>query len=117
MKKIVLVDDYADWLTVLKETIEHFNDAKCVKFSNPIEALNYVRKHKNVDIIITDYQMPQMDGFTLAKKILESYPNKRVIISSGHDKTTLGYLLKKHGLEGKAETICKDSLEFYKNLV
>lgn len=46
---------------------------------------------KKPDLIITDIQMPKMNGLELIKKIRETNPKVRVIITSAH--TDLDYLL------------------------
>lgn len=117
MKKIVLVDDYADYAETLKEFIERFNDAQCVTFSNPIDALLYVLENKDtVDILLTDYEMPQMNGFSLASKLLEEKVNIRIILSSGHSKQTLEKICKQYDLENKIELTTKGDLEILMHL-
>ncbi len=108
MKKIVLVDDYVDLVDMQKLYIQNrIKDAKCTAFSNPLEALEYISNQKDIDVLLTDYQMPQMNGFVLAKKVLEQFPDIRVIISSGHDVTTLLKLSNEFGLEGKVAVMTK----------
>ena len=38
------------------------------------------------DIIISDIQMPGMDGLTMCRKIKENYPNIQIIILTGYDE-------------------------------
>lgn len=117
MKKIVLVDDYADYTETLKDFIERFNDAQCVTFSNPNDALLYVLENKEeVDILLTDYEMPQMNGFSLASKLLEEKLKIRIIVSSGHSKQTLDKICKHYDLENKIELTTKGDLEILMHL-
>lgn len=116
MKKIVLVDDNADLLETFEEFIMVFNDAKCVTFLNPLDALAFISDNKDIDILITDYQMPQMNGFELVQRLLENEVKIRMIISSAHDKQTLEMLRKKYNLEGKVEVAMKTDFEFMKHL-
>ena len=117
MKKIVLIDDNKDYLEVLKEFIECNNKVKCITFSNPVEAYDYISTHDNIDIIITDYEMPGLNGVELAKKILEKFSNKKIIISSGHDERILYKVIKKEGLDTQVAVICKDNINFFSHLV
>jgi len=116
MKKMVLVDDYLEFAENLKEFIERFNDAQCVTFSNPIHALSYISKNKNIDIVITDYQMPQMNGLELAQRLIEQNLKIRIIVCSGEDKATLEKYCEKYNLDGKVEITTKGNMEFMKNL-
>jgi DNA-binding response OmpR family regulator len=40
-----------------------------------------------VDIVLADSQLPDMDGFTLAKKVRETYPNVDVILAGTVKRT------------------------------
>src|SRR5690349_3086500 len=54
-------------------------------FSNGLEAYIAVTCHQlEVDLLITDVQMPEMDGLTLIKKLKEDYSFFSIIIS-GYD--------------------------------
>ncbi|MBB6480695.1 response regulator [Spirochaeta isovalerica] len=53
-------------------------------FENGREALNYI--HDNpVDVVITDINMPKMDGLTLSKVLSEQYPSITVLLLTGYD--------------------------------
>ncbi len=48
-------------------------------------ALSVMENHGDtVDIIVTDVIMPEMDGPTMAKKVLETYPDMPIIFVSGY---------------------------------
>ncbi len=65
-----------DWNALGYETPTHAN--------NGIEALEKCEEIKP-DVIMTDINMPYMNGLQLAKEIKESYPNMKIIIFSGYD--------------------------------
>ena len=61
------------------------------------DALNQYIKYKNensayYDLVLSDIQMPKMDGIELTKNIYEKNPNQSIIILSAYDETN--YLLK-----------------------
>ena len=107
MKKIVLVDDYTDFMKMQKALIRLHSDNECVTFTNPLEALKYMQEEKNVDVLVTDYQMPQMNGFELAREVCEKLPQVRIIVSSGHDVATLQSISENYGLDGKIAVMTK----------
>lgn len=69
--QIVLVDDEKDILEIHKEflsTVKH----DVISFSNPEAAFNHiVEHHKQIIIILSDFKMPEMNGFEFRKKLLE----------------------------------------------
>lgn len=78
--KIVLADDSPMIRDVLKNTLTEagFDDMKF--FNDGLEALNYLTGladdyqkdySKYVDLLITDIEMPQMDGHTLTRRVKE----------------------------------------------
>ena len=89
MKKIIVVDDYKDFADSAREYIENYVKQETEAFYDTEQALEYINNEKDVDILVIDYQMPKMTGFDFAKKVIESFPNIKIIIWSGHDKSTL----------------------------
>lgn len=52
--------------------------------ANAAEALDVLKSHGNIRIVITDIQMPgSMDGLRLAKFIHDAYPPIALIVASG----------------------------------
>jgi CheY-like chemotaxis protein len=47
------------------------------------EALDILRRHGPVDVVITDYAMPRMTGLQLAEAIKKEWPELPVIIATG----------------------------------
>lgn len=72
--------------------------------NNGIEALNAIKK-QNYNLILLDCQMPEMDGFTVAKEIrnLEKQTNSRIIIIA----------MTAFALEGDREKCIKAGMDDY----
>jgi CheY-like chemotaxis protein len=51
-------------------------------FSNGIDAWNYIRNPESADIILSDIDMPEMDGLELLKRVKREYPQKICILMS-----------------------------------
>lgn len=49
------------------------------------DAINYLKNHK-VDLVLTDINMPYINGLELSKYIYEYFPETRVIIFSGYNE-------------------------------
>jgi signal transduction histidine kinase/CheY-like chemotaxis protein len=74
-KKVLVIDDDATQLRLMKELLE--NDGAVVTTeANSLAALKLI-EGQLFDIIVTDLQMPVMDGFTLVEKI-RSNPRKDI---------------------------------------
>lgn len=54
---------------------------------NGRDALAYIQK-REVDLVVTDIQMPIMDGLSLARSLSEEFPEIIVVIVSGFDNFT-----------------------------
>lgn len=69
-KTIIVVDDDTDLLKLITEVLKQ-NQYKVFSFSNGNDALNEM-KIKPFDLLISDIQMPIMDGFALIKEVRNS---------------------------------------------
>jgi two-component system chemotaxis response regulator CheY len=81
-KKVVIVDDYPNTRWVTEFTLQKL-DVDTVTAVNGKEALQYFDGQK-VDLLITDYNMPIMDGGELVKSIRENpkYDNLPILVLS-----------------------------------
>lgn len=66
-KNIVIVDDFENTLWVIEFTLKPIN-ANIIKAGNGVEALKYFQGDK-VDLLITDLNMPKMNGIELVKNV------------------------------------------------
>jgi len=66
---IVLVDDYPDNLLVIKQVLNgSIPNIDIVTFDRPLEAMEYI-KNANVSVVISDVQMPLLNGVELCSMI------------------------------------------------
>ena len=80
---IIWVDDDIELLTSDIRMLEREN-IPCVGFSHPQEAIEYFKKGGNTPTaMITDYNMPGMNGVELAQKVREILPNLPILFCSG----------------------------------
>ena len=104
--RILIVDDHAIILDGLESLLNQKEDLTLVgKTGNGNYALAYLRKEE-VDVLITDYSMPDMSGIDLMKTAKKLKPDLKVIVLSMHDETYLveemiaagadAYILKKY---------------------
>ncbi len=80
---IVIVDDEEMVLTSLNAflTLETDYEVKC--FISAKEALDYI-KNNRVDLVVSDYLMPEMDGITFLSEVRKIVPEVPRIILTGY---------------------------------
>lgn len=99
-KKILIVDD-CDTTRKLLSYIIRERGYRIVSATNGIEALELMATHP-IDLIVTDLNMPQMDGFELSKSIRgqDAYKEIPIIMVT----TEAGEADKKMGREAGVTT-------------
>lgn len=89
MIKILVVDDEADLEVLIKQKFRQKireNEFEFVFAVNGNDALIKINEHTDIQIILSDINMPEMDGLTLLSKLNEMRPLiKSVIISAYGD--------------------------------
>ena len=82
-KTVLVVDDDADILPLMAEILSTLG-FQTLTALNGNEALNLVSKGGNPDLLLTDIEMPSIDGFQLAREIKEIKPEIGVVYMSGN---------------------------------
>jgi class 3 adenylate cyclase/FixJ family two-component response regulator len=89
MTKILVVDDESDLEVLIKQKFRQKirqQEYEFVFASNGREALEMVKQHVDLDLVLSDINMPVMDGLTLLSKLSEQNSLlKSVIISAYGD--------------------------------
>lgn len=80
-KNILIVDDNATNLKVLKAQLEVWN-LNTTSTHSAAEALDLLKGGNPFDMVITDMQMPEMDGLTFTRVVKKMYPQLPVILLS-----------------------------------
>lgn len=80
-KKVLVVDDNLHNLTVLKSQLELWKLLPLLSES-AADALTILLKNPQIDLVLTDMQMPEMNGIDLAKNIKKLHPSLPVIVLS-----------------------------------
>ncbi len=76
LKKILLVDDSPFMLAMLANAFEK-ESFMVIKSSSAVEALKILETHQP-DFILSDYEMPEMNGFVFRQRLLENSVTKDI---------------------------------------
>jgi FixJ family two-component response regulator len=82
-KSVVLVDDDKFYTKLLTQLLAENLDCPVVSFLNPREALAAL-PNLEPGVIVTDYEMPELDGFQFMAKAAAIAPGVPVILITGH---------------------------------
>ena len=85
--KILVVDDEVDLEPLVLQRMRRKIRAGTYSFvfaHNGIEALEVLSRDKEIDMILSDINMPQMDGLALLQQIPKVDPNLRAVIISAY---------------------------------
>ena len=85
LKSIAIIDDDIDITDLFKDVLED-DGYTVVAFSSSIKALNHIQDNpEEFGLVISDYRMPDMNGYELCTKLIEFNPNLKVILISAYD--------------------------------
>ncbi len=92
-KKILVVDDEPDLEALILQKFRQKIRKNALQFCfarNGLEALEQLKKDKEIDMILTDINMPKMDGLTLLEELLK-LPSviKAVVVSAYGDMANI----------------------------
>lgn len=96
--KVLIVDDSRVFRKSLKKIVKNLF-FKVVAVDSGREALQMLKSDTQIKLVLTDYNMPDMNGLELTKKIRKIYSKNEisiVAISANHDGETSALFLK-HG--------------------
>ena len=100
LQNVLVVDDNETNRQLMKGIFEYLQ-VKCTLAASGEEALLHLSGTTDFDLVITDYQMPEMDGMMLAGKIADrrnSSGNPVVLMLSSLEKNIEGYQAERKGL-------------------
>lgn len=67
--KLLVVDDSSTMRRIIKNTLARLNYKDVVEGEHGLEAWEYLDSNADIDMLITDWNMPEMNGLELVKKV------------------------------------------------
>jgi two-component system, cell cycle response regulator CpdR len=87
---VLVVDDDPDVLEVLADMLEDLG-CNVVRAHDGAEALDLLRRNEKISILITDINMPLMDGHELAERATRLRPSLKILQLSGRERRRGGF--------------------------
>jgi DNA-binding NtrC family response regulator len=82
VKRILIVDDEENARVALSKILTH-EGYDVSSAGNGLEALNFLQ-HRDVELIITDINMPEMNGLTFLRELGRRHPRSNVIMITAY---------------------------------
>lgn len=115
MAKILVVDDETDLEVLIKQKFRQKIREHKYEFLfavNGREALNRLDEHQDVDVVLSDINMPEMDGLTLLSKLNEKHSLlKSVIVSAYGDMENIRTAMNRGAFDFITKPINFEDLE------
>ncbi len=115
MTKILVADDEADLETLIKQKFRQKIREQQYEFIfaiNGNDALDKMLLHPDIDIVLSDINMPEMDGLTLLTKLNEASPlTKTVMVSAYGDMDNIRVAMNRGAFDFVTKPVNFEDLE------
>ncbi|PIE58173.1 MAG: hypothetical protein CSA33_04485 [Desulfobulbus propionicus] len=97
MKKVLIVDDDQSFLLSLQDGLSvHENTYRIITATNGIEATRYLQEEE-IDLLVTDLEMPEMNGFELIAWVSRNRPSLPVVIMTAFGTSEIESQVAQYG--------------------
>ena len=84
--KILFVEDEQDLITIISDTLTKLQ-ATFLTANDGLEALKVLEKVSDIDLIVTDINMPSMNGLELIEEVRKTNKDIPIVIMSAHTES------------------------------
>ncbi|WP_121628680.1 response regulator [Poseidonibacter antarcticus] len=95
--KLLFVEDEKDLLSIISDALTKLQ-ANFLTANNGLEALELLKKNPDIDVIITDINMPVMNGLDMIKNIANQDLHIPIIVMSAHTEEEYIMKAKEYGV-------------------
>lgn len=94
-KRTFIVDDDPFWTAMLSQLLKDLGYTNILTFGNGSDCVNNLQLNPN--LVFLDYQMEDMDGLEVLKKIKDYYPGINVVFCTSHEDLSVAVNAMKYG--------------------
>lgn len=113
--KILVVDDEPDFQDVINQKFRtqiQAQEMELVFAENGARALEKLRGNREIDLLLTDLNMPVMNGLALLNEVLNSHPHLRsIVISAYGDMSNIRAAMNRGAFDFLTKPVDLDDLE------
>ncbi len=81
--KILFAEDEQDLITIISDTLGKLQ-ANFITANDGKEALDLIKQHPDIDLVVTDINMPVMNGLELIEEVRKTNKDLPFVIMSAH---------------------------------
>lgn len=86
ISRCLVVDDNRDLLSITRTMLAHVTDAEVCCCDSAAEAIaKFSAEPRAFDFVITDLDMPKMNGIELCRQLREIEPGLKIILATGSE--------------------------------
>ena len=98
--RVLLVDDHTIMLDGMIALLKTDEEIEIVGTAGTVSDAMTFLKMNHVDVLVTDYNLPDDDGLSLVRKVKRLWPEIKILVLSMHNETHLVKEILKEGING-----------------
>jgi DNA-binding NarL/FixJ family response regulator len=98
-RRVLVVDDHAGFLTCARELLEAEGFEVVGEAEDGASALARAAE-LHPELVLLDVQLPDLDGFEVAERLLAVTPDLDIVLVSSRDRSSYGPLVEQSGARG-----------------
>ena len=97
--KVLIIDDHKIFGEGLASILESIKITSVRVFQDPKQALDYLNKFKDIDLVFTDINMPEFNGFKMCEELRLKHKKIKTIVMSMYDDKRIKQQALKSGAD------------------
>ena len=97
--KVLIIDDHKIFGEGLASILESIKIKNVRVFQDPKTALDHLRKFKDIDLVFTDINMPEFNGFKMCEELRLKHKKIKTIVMSMYDDKRIKQQALKSGAD------------------
>ncbi|MCC6540882.1 MAG: response regulator transcription factor [Flavobacteriales bacterium] len=98
--RVAICDDHRVVTEALRELVNGMPGISCVGTASSAPDALFMLEHIGTDVLLTDLDMPGMDGFELVPRVHDRHPDVRIVVLTMHDEPALVERASEVGADG-----------------